>query len=156
MVVDVQLACDDAGVPGKAKIQDWVRYAASATNRAPAADSEIAVRIVDAAEIQTLNRLYRDKDAPTNVLSFPVGDMQGLPAEAGQQLGDVVVCAAVIGAEAEAQGKAVDDHWAHMLVHGVLHLLGYDHENDADAAEMEDLEVAILAGRGISNPYASP
>ena len=88
------------------------------------------MRIVDAAEIHALNSDYRGKDKPTNVLSFPAGDVAGLPADMPVPLGDVVICASVVREEAAAQGKALDDHWAHMLVHGTLHLLGYDHETD--------------------------
>jgi probable rRNA maturation factor len=81
--------------------------------------------------------------------------MHGLPRDTVRQLGDIVVCAPVVSEEAAQQGKSLGDHWAHMLVHGVLHLLGYDHENNADADQMERLEAAILRDRGIANPYAS-
>ena len=114
---------------------------------------EVAVRVVDADEIRTLNRLYRDKDKSTNVLSFPAGDIDGLPAEVSRLLGDVVVCASVVAAEASEQGKALPDHWAHLLVHGTLHLLGFDHENGPEAAEMEALETQILASRSVTDPY---
>jgi len=155
MAVDVQFACDDSGVPSEKDIQDWVEFAASQSGRMPDSDADVAVRIVDVAEIQSLNHLYREKDSPTNVLSFPAGEIDGLPRDAARQLGDIVVCAPVISEEAALQGKSLADHWAHMLVHGVLHLLGYDHENDADANEMERLEIAILKDRGIADPYAS-
>ena len=155
MAVDVQFACDDSGVPSEKDIQDWVEFAAGQSGRMPDSDVDVAVRIVDVAEIQSLNHLYREKDAPTNVLSFPAGEMDGLPRDAARQLGDIVVCAPVVSEEAARQGKSLGDHWAHMLVHGVLHLLGYDHENDADANEMERLEIAILKDRGIADPYAS-
>ena len=155
MVVDVQIACSDSGIPSEKDIQDWVEFAAGQSGRAPDSPADIAVRIVDAAEIQTLNHVYREKDAPTNVLSFSAGEMDGLPNDAVRQLGDIVVCAPVVSEEAARQGKLLSDHWAHMLVHGVLHLLGFDHENDADADEMERLEVAILKDRGIADPYAS-
>ena len=155
MVVDVQFACNDTGIPAETDIQDWVEFAASKSGRLPDSDADIAVRVVDAAEIQTLNKRYREKDMPTNVLSFPAGQIDGLPSDAVRQLGDIVVCAPVVSEEAAQQGKSLGDHWAHMLVHGVLHLLGYDHENNADADEMERLETAILKDRGIANPYAS-
>ncbi len=155
MVVDVQFACSDTGIPAETDIQDWVVFAAGQSGRMPDSDADIAVRVVDAAEIQTLNKRYREKDMPTNVLSFPAGQIDGLPADAVRQLGDIVVCAPVVSEEAAQQGKSLGDHWAHMLVHGVLHLLGYDHENNADADEMERLETAILKDRGIANPYAS-
>jgi len=153
VTADVQVACSDPDIPATADIQTWISAAIEQSGRRPAADVEVAVRIVDAEEIQTLNRLYRDKDRPTNVLSFPAGDIDGLPPEAGVLLGDVVVCAAVIADEAGAQGKALADHWTHMIVHGMLHLLGFDHENDAETAEMEALETEILASQSVTDPY---
>lgn len=135
-------------------MEAWVAAAIDQSGRRPVGDVEVAVRVVDADEIRTLNRLYRDKDAPTNVLSFPAGEIAGLPADEAVLLGDVVVCAAVVAAEAGQQGKALADHWAHMLVHGTLHLLGFDHEIDAEAAEMEALEVRILASQSVTDPYA--
>jgi len=86
-------------------------------------------------------------------LSFPAGDIDGLPADVSRLLGDVVVCAPVVAAEAGEQGKTLPDHWAHMLVHGTLHLLGFDHENDVEAVEMEALEAQILASNGVTDPY---
>jgi probable rRNA maturation factor len=115
--------------------------------------SEVSVRVVDVEEMQTLNREYRDKDEPTNVLSFPAGEITGLPDDEGGVLGDVVICAAIVRAEAVEQKKALADHWRHMLVHGTLHLLGYDHMTDAEAAEMEGLEVRILTSLGVADPY---
>jgi probable rRNA maturation factor len=154
VTADVQVACDDPDIPPAADFETWVAEAVGQSGRAPDRDTEIAVRVVDADEIQTLNRLYRDKDYPTNVLSFPAGDIGGLPPDAPQLLGDVVVCASVVADEAGAQDKAVADHWAHMIVHGTLHLLGFDHETDAEAAEMEALEVVILASQSVTDPYA--
>ena len=154
VTADVQVACDDPGIPPAAKFQAWVAEAVGQSGRAPAGDTEVAVRVVGADEMQTLNRLYRDKDSATNVLSFPAGDMEGLPPGAPRLLGDVVVCATVVAAEAGEQGKALADHWAHMIVHGTLHLLGFDHETDAEAAEMEALEARILASQSVMDPYA--
>ena len=105
--------------------------------------------------MRTLNRDYRGRDKVTNVLSFPAGDIDGLPAGAAQLLGDIVVCAAVVGEEAARQGKAAGDHWAHMLVHGTLHLLGFDHKSAAEAADMEGLEAHILTAQGLADPYAA-
>ena len=155
MAVDVQMACSDAGIPDVQEIQSWVEFAVGQSKRIPAANTDVAVRIVDADEIRTLNKLYRNKDVSTNVLSFPAGDIAGLPAESARELGDIVICASVVSDEASQQGKVLADHWAHMLVHGALHLLGYDHEESAEAEEMEHLEMAILKSRGIANPYAS-
>jgi probable rRNA maturation factor len=156
MTVDVQFACEDAGIPDKESIQSWVELAADRSGRLPPRDVEFAVRIVGEAEIQTLNQLYRNKDSATNVLSFPAGAIEGLPADAVHQMGDIVVCASVVRDEAVRQSKQLEDHWAHMLIHGALHLLGYDHGEDKEAEEMEHLEVAILESRGIADPYASP
>jgi probable rRNA maturation factor len=156
MAVDVQFACADAGVPNEQDIQSWVEHAASCSGRLPDGNNDIAVRIVGTAEIQTLNQLYRNKDSATNVLSFPAAAISGMPEAATRQLGDIVICAEVVRDEALRQTKPLADHWAHMLVHGVLHLLGYDHGADKDAEEMEGLEVSILQSRGIANPYASP
>ena len=103
--------------------------------------------------MQELNKAFRDQDKPTNVLSFPAGEIDGLPADSGLPLGDIVICAAVVKDEAEDQGKSLLDHWAHMIVHGTLHLLGFDHLEEADAAAMESLEIQILGDHGIANPY---
>jgi probable rRNA maturation factor len=156
MTVDIQYACEDAGVPDEHEIRLWVELAAERSNRLPEQPVDFAIRIVGEAEIQTLNQLYRNKDSATNVLSFSAGTIAGLPADAPRQMGDIVVCAAVVRDEALRQGKSLADHWAHMLVHGTLHLLGYDHTRDAEAEEMEQLEIAVLGSRGIANPYASP
>ena len=156
MAVDVQFACSDTGIPTEQYIQEWVRIAATRSGRAEDSQAEVTVRVVDVGEIQTLNRLFREKDTATNVLSFPAGEIEGLPDSALRQLGDIVVCATVVSEEAAQQDKSVADHWAHMLVHGMLHLLGYDHESAADAEQMERLEATILESRGVSDPYASP
>ncbi len=153
MVIDVQIACHESGMPSARQIRSWVTRAVAGCGRTPVAHAEIAVRLVDREEIRLLNRDYRQLDRVTNVLSFPAGEISGLPAEAAQLLGDVVVCAAVVCDEAAEQGKSVDAHWAHMLVHGTLHLLGFDHQSVADAAEMEGLEASILVANGLTDPY---
>lgn len=119
---------------------------------------EMAIRVVGLAESQELNSDYRDKAYPTNVLSFAADLIESMPAEIIAELdelplGDLVICAPVVIREAEEQGKPVNAHWAHMTVHGILHLLGHDHIEAADAACMEPLEVAILAELGCDNPY---
>jgi probable rRNA maturation factor len=151
--IDVQVACDDAGIPTDEIIQSWVGHAVSGSGNLPPGDVEVAVRVVDAEEIRTLNHLYRQKDKATNVLSFPAGEVEGLPRQETLTLGDLVVCASVVADEAAAQGKRLADHWGHMLVHGSLHLLGFGHETDAEAAEMEALEVSLLAVKGVADPY---
>ena len=148
--VDVQFASNDGSVPDADTITAWVsRTLAAAGN----ADVELSLRVVDAVEMQALNRDYRSQDKPTNVLSFPAAIIEGLPADADVPLGDIVICHDVVRDEAERQRKAIADHWAHMIVHGTLHLLGFDHMNDREAAEMEGLEIKILADYGIPDPY---
>ena len=151
--VDVQNACNDDTAPEIPIVESWIGRAIDASGHG--GDTEVSVRIVDAAEIHALNSDYRGKDKPTNVLSFPAGDVAGLPADMPVPLGDVVICASVVREEAAAQGKAITDHWAHMLVHGTLHLLGFDHETETEAAEMEALETRILSEHGVADPYGA-
>ncbi len=152
--VDVQLACEDDDTPHPDDIAAWVNRAIDATGRS--GNVEVSVRIVASNESRGLNRDYRDKDKATNVLSFPAGAMAGLPPGAPEILGDIVVCASVVRDEAADQGKALEHHWAHMLVHGTLHLLGFDHETASQAKEMESLETRILAEHGFADPYGAP
>ena len=154
VTADVLVACDDPDIPAPTEFQNWITAAIEQSGRQPAGDVDVAVRVVDAEEIRTLNRLYRDQDKPTNVLSFPAGDIEGLPAGESVQLGDVVICTSIVAAEAGEQGKALPDHWAHMVVHGTLHLLGFDHLGEAEAVEMEGLETRILASQSVTDPYA--
>ncbi len=151
VVVDVELASGAAAAPAADEIVRWVRRAVVATGRD--ADFEVSVRIVNEDEMQALNREFRGKDNSTNVLSFPAVDIMGLPADTQVPLGDIVVCAAIVIREAATQGKLLADHWAHMLVHGTLHLLGYDHVLEADAMAMESLEIQVLNQHGVENPY---
>ena len=115
-------------------------------------DREIGVSVVGPAESRRLNAQYRGKDKPTNVLSFPVPQ---LPVTGPQPLGDLVICPQVLRTEARAQNKSLRAHWAHLVVHGSLHLIGYDHERDADADRMERREIAVLRRLGFANPYRS-
>ncbi len=147
--VHVGYAVARAGLPAAASFRRWVDAAlCGAKRRKPA---ELAIRIVDTDEGRSLNSDYRDKDYATNVLSFPAELPRGL---ALPLIGDLAICAPVVQREAAEQGKLARDHWAHLTIHGVLHLLGYDHIVDADAETMEALETRILAGLGIADPYA--
>lgn len=121
------------------------------------ASGDVAIRIASSEEVQTLNQEFRNKNKPTNVLSFPAEFPPELAAEIDDaELGDIVICAAVVEQEAAEQGKTIAAHWAHMVVHGMLHLQGYDHIADIEAEEMEALETKILAGLGFANPYEMP
>jgi len=153
--VDLQVSCPATGLPTERELSEWLARAAEEANARLGQDAELSVRIVDEPESRELNRRYRGKDRSTNVLAFPAGleSLPGLPAKECGLLGDLVICAPVIEREARAQGKAVPDHWAHMLVHGFLHLLGYDHRTSDEAETMESLEVRILAAGGLENPY---
>lgn len=150
-VVDVQIAASDPAVPDEDTIRLWVQRALDSGSETQ--QVEVSVRIVEEDEMRRLNRDFRDSDRPTNVLAFPSGDVGALPVDEAMPLGDVVICAAVVAGEASEQGKAVGDHWAHMLVHGTLHLLGLDHVAADDAARMEALETRILAAAGVADPY---
>lgn len=151
--VDIQRATVAAFVPMDEEMQQSIAVAATESGRDVRGD--ISVRIVDEAEMTELNHRYRGKQRSTNVLAFPaeLGDLPGLPASDAGLLGDLVICAPVVAREAAEQGKPEAVHWAHMVVHGMLHLLGYDHETDAEAKEMESLEIAALARLGVENPY---
>lgn len=136
------------GVPDACELEQWVTRSLQVSGRK---DGEITIRIVDESEITALNQTYRGKSLATNVLSF-VADMP-VPTEP-HYLGDVVISAPVVAREAIEQGKPLQAHWAHLVVHGVLHLLGYDHAAAEDAAAMENLEREILAEFGYADPYA--
>jgi probable rRNA maturation factor len=138
-------------VPARARMADW----ATAALGRRGAGREIAVRVVAPRESQKLNKQWRGKDKPTNVLSFPAADV-GAPARVTEHvpLGDLVICADVVRREAERDGKRVDAHWAHMVIHGALHLAGYDHERgERDRVKMERREIAVLRSFGYGNPY---
>lgn len=151
--VDVQRHCDAPDLPADIDLCSWIALAAAETGHGP--ENEVTVRIVDEPEMRALNRQYRGQDKPTNVLSFPaeLDRLPGLPAEDATFIGDIVICAPVVAREAGQQGKAARDHWIHLLLHGFLHLVGYDHENREDAEVMEALEIRLLASRGLRNPY---
>ena len=141
-------------VPSEADVVKWVGAVATHLD-IPFA--EVIVRIVDTDESHFLNETYRGKANPTNVLSFPFELPSGIPAsEFEGQLGDLVICAPVVSQEAREQQKKPMDHWAHMVVHGTLHLAGFDHIDDNEADAMELIEIAILCTLNIQNPYDSP
>jgi probable rRNA maturation factor len=146
--VDVQIASDEDDLPDPAELRAWARAAVGDLRR----DCELTVRIVDEAESARLNSSYRNKDGATNVLSFPFAPPAGVDIPL---LGDIVICAPVVRREASEQSKSTNSHWAHMVVHGSLHLLGFDHEQARGAQEMEALETRILADLGFDNPYES-
>ena len=144
--VSVSYGLPRAGLPAAVSFRRWA--AAAAQGRIKRAD--LAIRLVDAKEGRALNRHYRGKDYATNVLSFPVELPPGVTLPL---LGDLVICAPVVAKEALEQGKPLAAHYAHLTVHGVLHLLGLDHEDEREAEAMEQLERDILAGLGLPDPY---
>ncbi|MEO1246940.1 MAG: rRNA maturation RNase YbeY [Pseudomonadota bacterium] len=139
--------------PGSERIAGWVSAALEAVECHPARDLDVAVVLAEAADIRRMNRDFRGKDKPTNVLSFPGGELAGLPGDAALLLGDIVLCPEVIAAEAGRQAKAPEHHWCHLCVHGALHLAGYDHVEPQAASAMEAVERKLLAGFGIADPY---
>lgn len=148
--VAVSYGVPRAGIPSAASFRKWVAAAVAGRAR----EAELGLRIVDVDEGRTLNREFRGKDYATNVLSFPAERPEGLPKSVRLPAGgDLVLCAPVVAREAAEQGKPLAAHYAHMTVHGTLHLLGWDHETDTDAEAMEKLEREILAGLGIEDPY---
>jgi probable rRNA maturation factor len=148
--VDVQRRVR-AWSPPRGEIATW---ASGALGRR-AAGRELGVRVVGPTESRRLNSHYRGKDKPTNVLSFPAPEIPGTPASAARPLGDLVICPQVLRSEAREQKKTLRAHWAHLVVHGTLHLIGYDHERDIDATRMERREITVLRRLGFANPYRS-
>jgi probable rRNA maturation factor len=144
--VDVQRCSAGSWLPEQSEINSWVDLV---THDLPYSVS-LSVRMVDEAESRELNHRFRQRDVATNVLSFPC-DMED--EDKVRVLGDVVVCAPLVASEAQSQGKNVRDHWAHLIIHGVLHLLGYDHQAPEEAAIMENLEITLLQELEINNPY---
>ena len=144
--IEIQTIFKSNGQPDQEQIQRWVDAALDSFNQ----DTEVVVRIVDEQESAELNEQYRLKPGPTNILSFPVEVPEGIELNL---LGDLVICAPVLEKEALEQHKTLTDHWAHIIVHGILHLLGYDHIDDEEAELMESKEIAILNKLNIKNPY---
>ena len=143
--VDVQNATTFKPLPDDAQFSRWVETALRGKSEA-----ELTLRLVDRDESRDLNSRYRGKDQATNVLSFPAE----LPPDLEiPLLGDVVICAPLVSEESEVQDKSLAAHWAHLVIHGVLHLLGHDHQDECEAVEMEAIEVELLASLGFGNPY---
>ena len=148
-LVEVQYARSERELPEAAVLERWAQAALTGVDE----PVELVIRIVDADESRSLNHRYRGKDSPTNVLSFPFEAPPGVDC---RHIGDLVVCAPVVAQQAAEQRKPLHHHWAHMIVHGVLHLRGYDHCDERQAREMEALEKQILEGFGIPDPYRVP
>jgi probable rRNA maturation factor len=146
--INVQHIADKALAPRASIMRKWATEALSRKVET----AEITLRLVDIAEMTSLNSVYRHKKGPTNVLSFPF-TMPDAIQEEFPFIGDIVICSDIVNREAKEQGKEQDAHWAHMIVHGIFHLLGYDHETDAQANIMEALEIETLQALGFPNPY---
>jgi probable rRNA maturation factor len=148
--VTLQLATTAAQIPKKTSLNQWVKSTLNEVKQ----QGDLTLRIVDKEESAQLNQTFRHKSGPTNVLSFPYERLPiSMEDEEDTFLGDIVICAPRVVEEAKAQNKTETAHWAHLIVHGVLHLLGYDHINDKDAMIMENLEIKILKQLGFENPY---
>jgi probable rRNA maturation factor len=143
--VECQFASASKLLPRQDELEAWARIAAKCD------DGELVIRLVDTDESAELNQTYRHKQGPTNVLSFPFEAPPGVDTGI---LGDLVICAPVVETEAQEQGKSLNAHWAHMVIHGMLHLQGYDHIDDSEATVMEAEETALLARLGFPDPYA--
>lgn len=154
--LELQQACSVASLPDTGEIRRWIEVAINATNDKDERACNVVVRIVDEGESRNLNYRYRMRDRATNVLAFPAeeGAIPGLPPTRQRTLGDLAICGPVVEREALEQGKPAAGHWGHLLVHGTLHLLGYDHKTEVEAAEMERLEARIMADQGFDDPYA--
>ncbi len=137
--ISIQYASAQTNLPSASQFRQWAKAALRV-------DTEVTIRIVDEAEGRALNKTYRGKDYATNVLTFPLTEEPCL-------MGDIIICAPVVEAEAKAQNKALNAHYAHLTVHGILHLHGYDHENEAQAELMEGIETAIITKLGYPSPY---
>lgn len=154
LAVDIQYACQSIDLPTDADIYLWVKHVLDTTGKKGQTGllrkAELTIRMVEPVESQTLNRNYRGKDKPTNVLSFQSDIPPDIPIPL---LGDLIICSNVVKQEALDQNKHLQAHWAHMIMHGCLHLLNFDHINDDEAKEMEALEIRLLNAIGFGNPY---
>ncbi|WNC71078.1 rRNA maturation RNase YbeY [Thalassotalea psychrophila] len=146
IIVDMQVACNNEQLPTLEQLKLWCDTALKPYSK----NFELTIRLVESLESQQLNHQYRDKDKPTNVLSFPFEVPLGIELDL---LGDLIVCADVVEFEAKDQNKELFAHWAHMIIHGCLHLLGYDHITQDEAIEMEAIEIRLMAQLGYNDPY---
>ncbi len=152
--LDLQTATQQADCPSQAVFTTWAQLALQQTE--PSLGAEVTLRLVDEAESQALNATYRGKNKPTNILSFPCDAPIDFAAEGELTLlGDLIICAPLVVAEAQAQNKPALHHWAHLVIHGMLHLQGYDHETPEQASCMETLEIQLLSQLGIPDPYTA-
>ena len=151
LYVDLQIASEnEQSLPELAQLETWVSAAIIAASDEAREEAELTVRIVDVAESQELNSQYRGKDKPTNVLSFPFQNPPGITLPL---LGDLIICKSVVEKETIEQNKQLISHWAHMLIHGTLHLLGYDHIEEEEAETMERIETNLMIELGYNDPY---
>jgi probable rRNA maturation factor len=146
IMMEIQNASESVTLPENKFITEWANQALDEKHK----DAEVTLRVVDINEGQMLNKEWRNKDYATNVLSFPVGETI---EQAPNLLGDIVICAPIVEQEAKEQGKTTEAHWAHLIIHGILHLQGYDHESGEEAELMETKEIQILKNIGYANPY---
>ena len=144
--LDLQIACQANNLPSENDFKHWLAQILTIYQQ----DFELTIRIVDTLESQQLNHQYRNKNKPTNVLSFPFEVPEGIELNL---LGDLVICADIVAQEAKQQQKHLQAHWAHMVIHGCLHLLGYDHINDDEAEAMEAIEIDLICQLGFPDPY---
>lgn len=147
MSVALQIACDGDYVPGLAQFERW---SVCALDVVRSERTELNIRVVNAAEMTQFNHCFRGQNQATNVLAFPFAPIAGVEMAL---LGDIAICAAVVAQQARAQNKSLDAHWAHLVIHGILHLCGYEHISTTEASAMESLETNILSELGYSNPY---
>jgi probable rRNA maturation factor len=148
-LIDLQVACATDDLPSQAQLQLWVETALLTASKTTQT-FELTIRLVESQESQQLNNQFRGQDKPTNVLSFPFEVPEGIILNL---LGDLVICVDVMKEEAVLQNKDLFDHWAHLVIHGCLHLLGFDHISEDEAVEMEAIEISALAKINIKNPY---
>jgi len=146
--IHIQNATEQAFVPTVTELRRWAKQ----TLQKRIKSAELTIRIIDQAEMTRLNETFRHKKGPTNVLSFPFDELEGVSFKV-PPIGDLAICADVVNREAAEQDKSAEAHWAHMVVHGVLHLLGYDHQEESEAEKMETEEIAILQSFGFNDPY---